>query len=146
VATKKAKDRYDLMAMKTGDDLFGNTEVLAVLSLDCLKAIERIAKVLASDRTGVLLDTLKKYMDSWEAPIKTGDQRKLTKQERVAGVQAYDRMMDAQGVPWKLRLILDREGEEVVLATLAQFKKRQEFTPELKRKVVQAVRLATKRQ
>jgi len=69
-------------------------------------------------------------------------QQKLTKQERAAGVRAYDHMMDARGESWKLRLILDREGEEVRLATLAQFKTRRELTPEMRRKIAGAARLA----
>lgn len=69
-------------------------------------------------------------------------QRKLTEQERTAGARAYDRMMDSRGEPWKLKLILDREGEEVTLTTLARFQKRRELTPEMRRKVVQAARLA----
>jgi len=69
-------------------------------------------------------------------------QRKLTKQERIDGRRAYDRMMDSRGEPWKLKLILDREGEEVTLATLARFQKRRELTPEMRRKVAQAARLA----
>ncbi len=63
---KKAKaERYELMYMKTGD-FGGRTEVLAEVSLDELKTIERIAKALASDKTGVFLGTVKEHVDSWE--------------------------------------------------------------------------------
>ena len=44
----KKATRYELMAMKTGD-FMGKTEVLAEVSLDELKTIERIAKALAGD-------------------------------------------------------------------------------------------------
>ena len=69
-------------------------------------------------------------------------QRELTKQERTIGARAYDRMMDTRGEPWKLSLVLEREGEQVVLATVAQFKRRGELTPVMRRKVVNAARLA----
>jgi len=62
----KAKvKRYELMAMKSGD-LTGRTEVLAVVSLGALRAIERIAKALADDKSGVLLETVKSHVDFWE--------------------------------------------------------------------------------
>ena len=70
MATKKAKaTRYDLMAMKTGD-FMGKTEVLAEVSLKELKTIERIARALAGDKSGVLLETVKKRVDSWEKSAK----------------------------------------------------------------------------
>ena len=66
MATKKLKSaRYELMAMKTGD-FMGKTEVLAEISLDELKAIERIAQALAGDKSGVFLETVKKHVDLWE--------------------------------------------------------------------------------
>jgi hypothetical protein len=58
--------RYELMAAKAGDNSFGNTEVLATVSLDELKTIERIAKALANDGSDRLLDTIQKHMDFWE--------------------------------------------------------------------------------
>jgi hypothetical protein len=64
---KKAKARYELMAMKVGEDSFGNTEVLAEVSLDELKTIERIAKVLAREKTGVLLVAVKTHVNFWES-------------------------------------------------------------------------------
>ncbi len=67
----KAKSRYELMAMRAGDNTFGNTEVLAEVSLDELKTIERIAKALAGDKSGVLLETVKKHLDFWEKMAKT---------------------------------------------------------------------------
>jgi hypothetical protein len=69
-AMQKAKARYELMAMKTGD-FMGKTEVLAEVSLDELKTIERIAKALAGDKSGVLLETVKKHVDFWEKSAKT---------------------------------------------------------------------------
>ena len=61
---KKAKAaQYELMAMKVGDGLLGNTEVLAEVSLDELKTIERIAKALAREKTGVLLAAVKTHVD-----------------------------------------------------------------------------------
>lgn len=67
---KKAKGRYELMAMKTGD-FMGKTEVLAEMSLDELKTIKRIAKALANDKSGVLLKTVKKHVKFWETPRDT---------------------------------------------------------------------------
>jgi hypothetical protein len=69
-------------------------------------------------------------------------QQATKKLEITDDARAYDEKMDTLGEPWTLTLVLEREGEQVVLATLAQFKKRQEFTPVMRRKVVQAVRLA----
>ena len=41
-------------------------EVLATVSLDGLKTIERIAKALANDRSGKLLGIFKTHVDFWE--------------------------------------------------------------------------------
>jgi hypothetical protein len=48
----------------------------------------------------------------------------------------------AIGATWDLELVLSRDGEQCPLATLARFEKRNEFTPELRREVTRAVRLA----
>jgi hypothetical protein len=74
--TKKAA-RYELLAMKVGDVSFGNTKLLAELSLDELKTIEWIAKSFKSDGTGVLLDAIKGSVDLWasEESRKTGRMR-----------------------------------------------------------------------
>ena len=65
--TKKAKSaRYELMAMKAGDGSVGNAEVLAEVSLDELQTIERVAKALAREKTGVLLAAVKTHVDFWE--------------------------------------------------------------------------------
>src|ERR1017187_8579457 len=69
-------------------------------------------------------------------------QQTTKKLESTGGARAYDRMMDTRGEPWQLRLVLEREGEQVVLSTVAQFKKRGELTPVMRRKVVQAARTA----
>jgi len=70
MAAKKAKStRYELMAMKVGD-FGGKTEVLAEVSLNELNTIERIAKALAGDKSGVLLGTVKKHVDFWEKSAK----------------------------------------------------------------------------
>jgi adenylate cyclase class IV len=64
---KKPKARrYELMSMKIRD-FMGKTEVLAQLSLDELNTIGRIAKALAADESGVLLDTVKKHVKFWES-------------------------------------------------------------------------------
>lgn len=82
MAAKKAKSRrYELMAMKVGD-FMGKTDVLAQLSLAELRTIERIAKALAGDDSGVLLKTVKKHVDFWDragknmaGPVKRGGQQ-----------------------------------------------------------------------
>lgn len=83
----KNATRYELIAMKTGD-FMGKTEVFAEVSLDELRAVERIVKALATDnialslnrlktveriaralagdKSGVLLETVKKHVDFWE--------------------------------------------------------------------------------
>ena len=67
MATKKPKARrYELLAMKAGDSSFGNTRLLAQLSLDELTTIERIAKALAADDSGMLLEAVKSHVDFWE--------------------------------------------------------------------------------
>lgn len=57
---------YELMSMKAGTDSFGNTTVLARLSLNQLRVIEQIAKALESDDPGALLQTIKASIDTWE--------------------------------------------------------------------------------
>jgi hypothetical protein len=70
VAAKKAKaTQYELMVMETGDSN-GKTEVLTEVSFDELKTIERIAKVLACEKSGVLLEAVKKNVDFWETLVK----------------------------------------------------------------------------
>jgi hypothetical protein len=65
-----------------------------------------------------------------------------TKAEIAEGCRRYDRRLKASGATWHLELVLSREGEERVLATVAQYKNLREFTPEMRRKVAQAARLA----
>ena len=67
MATRKPKARpYELMAMKAGD-WGGRTTVLAQLSLAELRTIERIAKALAADESGVLVETVKRHVKFWES-------------------------------------------------------------------------------
>jgi len=63
-----------------------------------------------------------------------------TKAEIAAGCRRYDRRLKASGATWHLELVLSREGEEKVLATIAQYKNLGEFTPDMRRMVVEAVR------
>jgi len=63
-----------------------------------------------------------------------------TKAEIAEGCRRYDRRLKASGATWHLELVLSREGEEKVLATIAQYKNRNEFTPYMRRGVVAAAR------
>ena len=135
---KKAKDRYELMAMKTGD-FMGKTEVLAEVSLDELKTIERIAKALAGDESGVLLETVKKCVDSWEIERAVMSVAQKSAEEIEVGARAYDRKY--AHLPWDLRLSLEREdGDCIMFAPMARFSKKSDFTPEMRRRIVIAVR------
>ena len=53
-------------------------------------------------------------------------------------------MMKARGETWDLQLVLSRAGEEDVLATLARFERRREFTPAMRRAVMAAARKAVR--
>jgi hypothetical protein len=66
--------------------------------------------------------------------------RKPTKAE-IAAAREYDRRLNDEGAIWNLELVLSREGEEDILATLAQYKNRKQFTPDMRRAVVGAVRV-----
>ena len=68
--------------------------------------------------------------------------RKPTKAEIEAGCRRYDRRLKASGATWHLELVLTQEGDEKVLATLAQYKNLKEITPNMRRKVVGAARAA----
>lgn len=44
-------------------------------------------------------------------------------------------------LPWDLRLTLEREdGDNIVFAPMARFSKKSDFTPEMRRRIVTAVR------
>jgi hypothetical protein len=148
VAAKKVKStRYELMAMKVGD-FGGKTEVLAEVSLNELKTIERIAKALAGDKSGVLLETVKKHVNFWEDAGKNPDEadeagraamRAAKKSAEDTGARAYERKY--AHLPWDLKLSLEREdGSLVVFPRLARFRKKSHFTPEMRRGIVIAVR------
>jgi hypothetical protein len=79
---------YELMAKKVGDDSFGNTELLATISLDELKTVERIAKALANDNSGRLLTILKTHMDSLEPPPAKAISREVLLRAREMAARA----------------------------------------------------------
>ena len=90
MTAKKVKSaRYELMAMKVGD-FGGKTEVLAEVSLDELKAIGRIAAALAGDKSGVLLEAVKKHVDFWESAKAEKPAKRWTKEQfaRAEALQA----------------------------------------------------------
>jgi len=130
--------RYELMAMKTGD-FMDKTQVLAEVSLDELKTIERIAKALAGDKSGVLLETVKKHVGFWEMDRAAMSVAQKSAKEIENGARAYERKY--AHLPWDLRLSLEREdGDCIMFAPMAQFSKKSDFTPEMRRRIVIAVR------
>lgn len=132
------KARYELMSMKTGD-FMGKTEVLAEVSLGELKTIERIAKVLAGDKSGVLLETVKKHVGFWEIDRAAMSVAQKSAEEIEIGTRAYERKYSH--LSWDLRLSLEREdGDCIVFPPMARFGKKSDFTPEMRRRVVIAVR------
>jgi len=139
MATKNPKSAlYELMAMKAGD-FMGKTEVLAEVSIDQLRTIERIAKALAGDKSGVLLETVKKYVGFWEIDVAVMATAQKSEEEIDAGARAYERKY--AHLPWDLRLSLEREdGDCIVFPPMARFSKKSDFTLEMRRRVVIAVR------
>ena len=79
-------------------------------------------------------------MKLWRREMSNVKSKNPTKAEIGAGCRRYDRRLKASGATWHLELVLSREGEEKVLATIAQYKNRNEFTPEMRRGVVAAAR------
>jgi hypothetical protein len=69
---------------------------------------------------------------------------KDTKTEIAAACRLYDRRMKASGATWNLKLVLDREGEQTAFGTIARYRNRTEFTPDMRRTVVAAARTALK--
>jgi hypothetical protein len=139
---KKPKSaRYELMAMKTGD-FMGKTEVLAEVSLDELKTIEQIAKALADDKSGVLLEAVKGRVGSWKIDVAVKATAQKSAEEIDAGVRAYERKH--ANLPWDLKLSLEREdGDLIVYGPVARFSKKSQFTSEMRRRIVIAVREIT---
>jgi len=66
--------------------------------------------------------------------------KKATKAEISAENRRDDRWLKSEGATWNLELVLTREGDEKVLATLAQYKNLNEFTPDMRRAVLAAAR------
>jgi hypothetical protein len=66
--------------------------------------------------------------------------KKATKAEIAADSRRNDRWLKSEGATWNLELVLTREGDERDLATLAQYKNLNEFTPDMRRAVLAAAR------
>lgn len=65
--------------------------------------------------------------------------RAAKKSAEGTGARAYERKY--AHLPWDLKLYLEREdGDCIAFATLARFIKKSDFTPELRRRIVIAVR------
>jgi hypothetical protein len=62
------------------------------------------------------------------------------KAEIAAENRRDDRWLKSEGATWNLELVLTREGDERVLATLAKYKNLNEFTPDMRRAVLAAAR------
>jgi hypothetical protein len=67
-----------------------------------------------------------------------------TKTEIAAACRLYDRTMKAAGATWNLKLVLDREGEQTAFGTIARYRNRTEFTPDMRRTVLAAARAITR--
>jgi len=62
-----------------------------------------------------------------------------SKRAEGAGVRTYERKYGH--MPWDLRLSLEREdGDCIMFAPMARFSKKSDFTPEMRRRIVIAVR------
>jgi hypothetical protein len=65
--------------------------------------------------------------------------RAAQKSAEDVGARAYERKY--AHLPWDLKLTLEREdGDCVVFAPMARFSKKSDFTPEMRRRIVIAVR------
>jgi hypothetical protein len=62
-----------------------------------------------------------------------------SKRAEEIGARAYERKY--AHLPWDLKLTLEREdGDCIVFAPMARFSKKSDFTPEMRRRIVIAVR------